>query len=108
MANGLSRGAKFDTNVEQALMKFQSNMGLRADGKLGPNTQKQLNISAFARLETLRANLPRGSSRALREDIQNENVLYLGTEFAAWVSIDRGQFGLGFQMPKQLAAHLDK
>lgn len=35
--------------------------------------------------------LPRGSSRCLREDILNENLLYLGTEFAFWVSIDGGQ-----------------
>jgi hypothetical protein len=26
----------------------------------------------------------------LREDIRNENLLYLGTEFAAWASLDRG------------------
>jgi len=41
---------------------------------------------------SLRANLPAtaGSTRVVVEDIQNENVLYLGTEFAAWVSIDRG------------------
>lgn len=39
----------------------------------------------------LRANLPRGSSRVLREDITNQDILYLGTEFGAWVSVDRGQ-----------------
>jgi len=38
----------------------------------------------------LRANLPRGSSRVLREDITNQDILYLGTEFGAWVSVDRG------------------
>jgi hypothetical protein len=38
----------------------------------------------------LRGNLPYGSSRCLREDIHNRDVLYLGTEFAAWASIDRG------------------
>jgi photosystem II stability/assembly factor-like uncharacterized protein len=38
----------------------------------------------------LRANLPWGSTRCLREDLKNANVLYVGTEFAAWVSIDRG------------------
>jgi hypothetical protein len=31
-----------------------------------------------------------GSTRVLREDIQNENLLYVGTEFAAFASIDRG------------------
>ncbi|HEV3258854.1 MAG TPA: PDZ domain-containing protein, partial [Gemmataceae bacterium] len=41
--------------------------------------------------KSLRANLPVGSSRVLREDIENPNLLFLGTEFAAWVSLDRGQ-----------------
>lgn len=31
-----------------------------------------------------------GSTRIIREDRVNENLLYLGTEFGAWVSIDRG------------------
>ena len=41
---------------------------------------------------SLRANLPTsaGSTRVIREDIANANVLYLGCEFGAWVSIDRG------------------
>jgi hypothetical protein len=41
---------------------------------------------------SLVANLPAncGSTRVIREDVENENVLYLGTEFAIWVSIDRG------------------
>jgi photosystem II stability/assembly factor-like uncharacterized protein len=39
----------------------------------------------------LRANLPRGSSRCLREDIKNPDLLYLGTEFGLWASLDRGQ-----------------
>ncbi len=41
--------------------------------------------------KSLRANLPTGSTRCLREDIVNPNLLYLGTEFAAWTSINRGQ-----------------
>ena len=42
--------------------------------------------------QSLRGNLPdaAGSARVLREDLKNENVLYLGCEFGAWVSIDRG------------------
>jgi len=40
--------------------------------------------------KSLRGNLPTGSTRVLREDIDNQNVLYLGTEFGVWVSIDRG------------------
>ncbi len=42
---------------------------------------------------SLRANLPEnvGSTRVIREDIKNANVLYLGCEFGAWVTIDRGE-----------------
>jgi photosystem II stability/assembly factor-like uncharacterized protein len=40
----------------------------------------------------INANLPEfGSTRCLREDTKNENVLYCGTEFFAYASIDRGQ-----------------
>ncbi len=39
----------------------------------------------------LHKDLPWGSTRCLREDIVNENILYLGTEFALWLSLDRGQ-----------------
>jgi photosystem II stability/assembly factor-like uncharacterized protein len=41
--------------------------------------------------KSLRGNLSVGSSRVLREDVKNPNLLYLGTEFAVWVSLDRGQ-----------------
>jgi photosystem II stability/assembly factor-like uncharacterized protein len=40
--------------------------------------------------KSLRANLPTGSTRVLREDIENANLLFLGTEFAAYVSTNRG------------------
>ena len=36
------------------------------------------------------AGLPIGSTRVLREDLINPDLLYLGTEFGAWASIDRG------------------
>ena len=41
--------------------------------------------------ESLDEGLPRGSTRCLREDIENPEVLYLGTEFGAYTSIDRGR-----------------
>lgn len=41
--------------------------------------------------KSLRGNLPVGSSRCLREDAISPNVLYLGTEFALHVSINRGK-----------------
>lgn len=43
--------------------------------------------------KSLLKNLPPGcgSVRVLREDIVNENLLYLGCEFSSWWSIDRGE-----------------
>jgi photosystem II stability/assembly factor-like uncharacterized protein len=40
--------------------------------------------------KSLRGNLPSGSARCLREDVINPNLLFLGTEFAVYVSINRG------------------
>jgi len=42
---------------------------------------------------SLRANLPAmaGSTRVIREDLYNPNLLYLGCEFSCWVSVDRGE-----------------
>lgn len=40
--------------------------------------------------KSLRGSLPTGSTRVLREDIKNKDLLFLGTEFACWVSADRG------------------
>ena len=42
---------------------------------------------------SIRANLPKsaGTTRDIVEDLENQNVLYLGAEFSAWISIDRGQ-----------------
>ena len=39
------------------------------------------------------ANIPEsaGSTRVIREDVINENLLFLGCEFSCWVSIDRGE-----------------
>ncbi len=39
----------------------------------------------------LSKSLPRGSTKCVREDRENENVLYVGHEFGAWVTIDRGE-----------------
>lgn len=41
--------------------------------------------------KALRGNLPWGSTRVLREDLENPNLLFLGTEFGAWCSLDRGK-----------------
>jgi photosystem II stability/assembly factor-like uncharacterized protein len=38
----------------------------------------------------IRGDLPRGSTRVLREDLTNPDLLYCGTEFGLYVSLDRG------------------
>jgi hypothetical protein len=43
-----------------------------------------------ATFRSLRANLPWGSTRCLREDPLNQNLLFCGTEFNLWCSLDRG------------------
>ena len=40
---------------------------------------------------SLTDDLPRGSVRCIREDLHNPDLLYLGTEFNGWVSVDRGK-----------------
>jgi hypothetical protein len=44
-----------------------------------------------ATFSNLGSDLPRGSSRCLREDTANPDLIFLGTEFSFWVSLDRGQ-----------------
>jgi photosystem II stability/assembly factor-like uncharacterized protein len=41
--------------------------------------------------KSLRDNLPTGSTRVLREDVVNKNLLFLGTEFAVFASVNRGE-----------------
>jgi photosystem II stability/assembly factor-like uncharacterized protein len=40
--------------------------------------------------KSLRSNLPAAPTRVLREDIANQNLLYLGTEFGCYASVNRG------------------
>jgi photosystem II stability/assembly factor-like uncharacterized protein len=40
--------------------------------------------------KSLKANLPVGPTRVCREDIANQNLLYLGTEFGCYASVNRG------------------
>ena len=46
-----------------------------------------------------------GSVRVIREDIKKENLLYLGCEFGAWVSADRGKTWSKFKNLPTVAVH---
>lgn len=56
---------------------------------------------------SIQGNLPAsaGSVRILREDIVRENILYVGCEFSAWVSIDRGETWTRFGGLPTVAVH---
>ena len=55
---------------------------------------------------SLNQGLPRGSTRTLREDPLNEQLLYLGTEWSFWVSLDRGRHWTQFnQKLPSVAVH---
>jgi hypothetical protein len=44
-----------------------------------------------ATARSITGNLPRGCVNVIREDPANPNVLYLGTDFGAFVSVDGGR-----------------
>ena len=46
--------------------------------------------SSSAAWTSLSDDLPRGSARCLREDLVNPDVLWLGTEFGAFATVDGG------------------
>jgi photosystem II stability/assembly factor-like uncharacterized protein len=56
---------------------------------------------------SLRSNLPvtAGIAWVIREDLVNQNVLYLGCELSTWVSIDRGQSWSKFSTLPTVAVH---
>ena len=49
----------FDAAVEAAVRRFQAQHGIAADGAVGPDTFRALNVPAAARVEQIRANLER-------------------------------------------------
>lgn len=49
----------FDKNVKDAVISFQKNHGLTADGIVGPTTRKYLNISVESKIVKMRLNLER-------------------------------------------------
>ena len=68
---------------------------LGIDGHRSDDTRPWLFISEDRgrHWRSIRGNLPdeAGSVRILEEDLFRENLLFLGTEHGAWVSVDRGQ-----------------
>lgn len=58
-AAGESLEPTFDEDLEAALVRFQESHGIEEDGALGPNTMRELNISAEERAHMIALNLER-------------------------------------------------
>ena len=56
---GESLELTFDEELETALIRFQDSHGIREDGALGPNTLRELNVSAEDRARIIALNLER-------------------------------------------------
>ena len=56
----LAQGALFDEPLEAALKRFQARHFLAADGAVGPETRRELNVSVAQRINQIRVNLERG------------------------------------------------
>ncbi len=65
-------GERFDSTLVVALERFQGRHGLSADGVLGPNTLRELNVSPEERIRTMLVNMER--LRWVPEE-QPENLL---------------------------------
>ena len=65
--------AAFDADLANALRDFQRTHGIAQSGKVDERTRAELNISAEARLYTLRENYPRIS--AYMEELGSRNIL---------------------------------
>jgi len=63
----------FDDNTEKAVISFQKKHGLKADGIVGPNTLKELNVDIDERIKTIEINLER--LRWLPQSLGNRYVL---------------------------------
>jgi photosystem II stability/assembly factor-like uncharacterized protein len=91
-ANLKSPGPRFVATIE-ASRHFKGRVYVCLDGHRSDDDNPYVFVSEdFGEtFNPLHSGLPWGSTRCLREDLINPNLLYLGTEFAFWVSIDRGQ-----------------
>jgi L,D-transpeptidase YcbB len=72
-AADLSEGNVFDEPVEAALKRFQARHVLSADGTVGPETRRELNVSVAERINQIRVNLER--ARWLLHHVPNDEFV---------------------------------
>ena len=76
-----SFGNHFDTGVETAIVEFQEDHGLKADGIVGPSTVEMLNLSAEDRLKSVMVAMER--ERWTNMERGERHVLVNLTDFTA-------------------------
>jgi murein L,D-transpeptidase YcbB/YkuD len=102
-AGDLSEGTLFDEPLEAALKRFQARHFLPADGSVGPETRRELNVSVTQRINQIRVNLER--ARWLLHHVPGEDfvivdvagfeVRYVRNHAVAWRS--RAQVGKSYR-----------
>jgi len=81
-----SFGTHFDANVEAAIVAFQEDHGLKADGIVGPSTVEMLNLSASDRLKAVMVAMER--ERWTNMERGERHVLVNLTDFTAKIYDD--------------------
>ncbi len=76
----------FDRWLEQAVVHFQQRHGLKADGKVGPQTRRSLNTSLGDRIRQIRVNLERW--RWLKRDLGKRYLMVNMTGFELYIIQD--------------------
>ncbi|MDE4131767.1 L,D-transpeptidase family protein [Phaeobacter sp. QD34_3] len=82
-----SATADYDTSIQQAVQRFQSDHGLEADGVAGKGTIAEINVPASARLKSVIVAMER--ERWLTPERGDRHILVNQTDFTAKI-IDRG------------------
>lgn len=59
LPNEDNQSERFDAALEQAVKRFQTRHGLKADGILGTQTERELNVTPYERAEEIRRNMQR-------------------------------------------------
>jgi murein L,D-transpeptidase YcbB/YkuD len=99
----IAQGALFDEALEAALKRFQTRHFLSADGAVGPETGRELNVSVAQRINQIRVNLERGrwlfhhvaDSEFVVVDVAGFEVKYVRDRAVVWRT--RAQVGKAYR-----------
>jgi len=103
---------RFDQELEQAVMRFQSRHTLASDGEVGRATLKALNVPLEDRIDQIRVNLERSrwvlsnlGDRYVLVDIAGYRVFYLKDDSIVWST--RAQVGKPYRDTPVLRSRIE-